>query len=110
MASVSTHVLDTSRGIPADGVAVSLFRVDPEGRTHIASATTNPDGRIGAPLPKLEPGIYTLVFEVERYFRRFGTESFYDEITVRFHVTDDGRHYHVPLLLSPWSYSTYRGS
>ena len=97
--SLSTHVLDTSRGRPASGVRVRLELHDGGWRT-IAEAHTDADGRIGG-LDTPEPGVYRLVFEVEG--------EFYPEVTVAFRVTDDS-HYHVPLLISPYGYSTYRGS
>jgi 5-hydroxyisourate hydrolase len=106
----STHVLDTARGIPAEGVGVSLYRIDGALRTLVGSATTNAEGRTGIEFAKIDVGTFAIVFDVEEYFDRDGTPAFYDEITVRFRVVDDGRHYHVPLLLSPWGYSTYRGS
>ena len=106
----STHVLDTARGIPAEGVGVSLYRLDGPQRTLVASATTNADGRTGIEFAQIDAGTFAIVFDVEEYFERDATPAFYDEITIRFRVADDAGHYHVPLLLSPWGYSTYRGS
>jgi 5-hydroxyisourate hydrolase len=108
--TLSTHVLDTARGKPAAMVPVALFALDGE-RRQIAHAVTNPDGRTDTPLATaLAPGSYELVFDVGAYFAREGTQAFFDEIPVRFHLRESGAHYHVPLLLSPWGYSTYRGS
>jgi 5-hydroxyisourate hydrolase len=114
---LTTHVLDTARGRPAAGVAIELVR-DPDGdRRAIASTRTNSDGRTDAPLLEgdaLEAGAYELVFDVGGYFDGSGLDAgdppFLDRVPVRFQVADPGAHYHVPLLVSPWSYSTYRGS
>jgi len=108
---LSTHVLDTSSGQPAAKIAVMLFAVDGNVRTHVSTSVTNADGRTAAPLAEvLTPGIYELVFAVAPYFATKNIPAFYDEITVRFRVDDTDRKYHVPLLLAPWGYSTYRGS
>jgi 5-hydroxyisourate hydrolase len=110
-ASISTHVLDTARGKPAEGVLIDLFALEEGHRRHVATATTNADGRAGAPLASdLAPGTYELLFSVAEYFARDGIAPFYDAVPVRFRITESGGHYHVPLLLSPWGYSTYRGS
>jgi 5-hydroxyisourate hydrolase len=109
-ATLSTHVLDTATGLPAQGVGVTLYRIDGAQRTTIGAATTNADGRTGVEFPRIEAGTYALVFNVQEYFDRRAVAAFYDEIIVRFRIGDDGGHYHVPLLLSPWGYSTYRGS
>jgi 5-hydroxyisourate hydrolase len=110
MATVSTHVLDTARGIPAEGISVGLFAIDDE-RTLLHVAVTNAEGRTDAPLATdLAPGHYELVFAVVDYFALETTAAFFDEIPVRFRITDAAGRYHVPLLLSPWGYSTYRGS
>jgi 5-hydroxyisourate hydrolase len=104
---LTTHVLDTATGRPAAGVAVTLRR---DG-TPIARAVTNADGRTDAPLLEgeaLVPGVYELVFAVGSYFA--ATPGFLDEVPVRFTVADASQRYHVPLLVSPWSYCTYRGS
>jgi 5-hydroxyisourate hydrolase len=114
---LTTHVLDTARGRPASGVAIELVR-DPEGdRRTVASTRTNSDGRTDAPLLEgdaLEPGAYELVFDVGSYFADSGLDAgepaFLDSVPVRFQIADSGAHYHVPLLVSPWSYSSYRGS
>jgi 5-hydroxyisourate hydrolase len=114
---LTTHVLDTARGRPAAGVGIVLVR-DPDGeRRTVASVRTNPDGRTDAPLLEgdaLEAGAYELVFDVGAYFDGSGLDAgdpaFLGRVPVRFSVGDPGAHYHVPLLVSPWSYSTYRGS
>jgi 5-hydroxyisourate hydrolase len=109
--SLSTHVLDTASGVPASGVLVVLYRVGDEEATEIARATTDNDGRIASPFGgSLEAGLYELGFDAGAYFEKTGTPTFYTEIPVRFIIDDTGAHYHVPLLLSPYSYSTYRGS
>jgi 5-hydroxyisourate hydrolase len=110
MATLSTHVLDTARGTPALGINVRLCRFDGEQRIDVGSGTTNADGRLSTPFEALHPGTYALVFEVAPYFERLRVVGFYDEITIRFIVNTDGDHYHVPLLLSPYGYTTYRGS
>ncbi|MDQ3628623.1 MAG: hydroxyisourate hydrolase [Actinomycetota bacterium] len=110
MSTVSTHVLDTSRGCPADGIAVRLTRVgDPA--TSLADGVTDRDGRVAELGPEaLPPGTYGLTFATAEYFDRIGTSAFYPEVSIQFLVTDPGEHYHVPVLLSPFAYSTYRGS
>jgi len=111
--NLTTHVLDTARGVPAAGVPIALFRISGGERALLAKATTNADGRTDAPIlagDALVPGVYELVFSVGAYLRGGEGPGFLDEIPVRFGVTDRGRHYHVPLLLSPFGYSTYRGS
>lgn len=108
-ATLSTHVLDTARGVPAAGVVVTLVRVVGVRRDRIGSAMTNADGRTSEPLGShLEPGVYELVFDVTSYFA--DAASFYDEISVRVVLDGSRERYHVPLLLSPYGYSTYRGS
>ena len=109
--SLSTHVLDTAHGRPAAGVAIELARLTGGSRAVLRTTETNADGRTDAPLlaaGQLEVGSYELVFGVGAYFAP--EPSFYDEITVRFVVHYPGQPHHVPLLVSPWSYSTYRGS
>jgi len=113
MGRLTTHVLDTASGRPAAGMRIDLFRLgDDEQR--IASATTNPDGRIDEPLlegPTLNSGVYELRFHAGAYLRAQDIEpSFLDVIPIRFTITAGGEHYHVPLLLSPFGYTTYRGS
>ena len=108
---LSTHVLDTSTGQPAAKIAVMLFAVDGNVRTPGSTSVTNADGRTDNPMAEiLSAGVYELIFSVGSYFATKNTPAFYDEITIRFHVDDALRKYHVPLLLSPWGYSTYRGS
>lgn len=117
MGRLSTHVLDSMNGRPAAGVMVTLDRVLPEGgRERVTQATTNADGRTDEPLltGMLETGSYELRFEVGTYFAGLGAElpdpAFLDIVPVRFGIADPDGNYHVPLLVSPWSYSTYRGS
>jgi 5-hydroxyisourate hydrolase/2-oxo-4-hydroxy-4-carboxy-5-ureidoimidazoline decarboxylase len=108
---ISTHVLDTSTGKPAAGIVITLSSIDGDIATQIAHATTNADGRTDVPLADdLTPGIYELTFAVAPYFARYDVPAFYDTIAVRFHIAHGTGKYHVPLLLSPWGYSTYRGS
>jgi len=109
-ATVSTHVLDTARGKPAAGIAVTLYALGTERRL-VRAAMTNADGRTDAPLGSdLGPGAYEIIFAVTDYFARRAVASFFDEITIRFHIAEGEDRYHVPLLLAPWGYSTYRGS
>jgi 5-hydroxyisourate hydrolase len=105
--SVSTHVLDAVRGCPAQGVALRLEARREAQWLTITEAVTDADGRVGALCGELPPGIYRLTFDVEGYL---GAETFYPEVAVTFRITDGGAHHHVPLLLSPFAYSTYRGS
>lgn len=107
---LSTHVLDIARGAPAVGIEVTLYRLGKE-RTLLAQTVTNADGRIPSPFGgTLEPGSYELVFNAGSYFTGAGLETFYNEIAVRFRIDPAAGPYHVPLLLAPWGYSTYRGS
>jgi len=117
MAHLSTHVLDTARGIPAKGVKIELHRIENGARRRVATGVTNADGRIAAPLISgelLEIGVYELVFHAGDYLRNAGLHmsepAFLDQVIVRFGVAELDRNYHVPLLLSPFGYSTYRGS
>lgn len=115
MGRLSTHVLDTARGRPAAGIPVALHRIGGDGtRTAVASSVTNADGRTDAPLLAGEAfatGIYELTFAVGAYFEDLAPGApFLDGVPLRFTVSDPHGHYHVPLLVSPWSYSTYRGS
>ena len=117
MARLSTHVLDTMRGVPAENVTIDLYRVEENGRRHIKREKTNSDGRTSEPLlsdENMEAGVYELTFYAGEYFHRCGisltTPPFLDEIVIRFGLADPKKNYHVPLLLSPYSYSTYRGS
>ena len=113
---LTTHVLDTARGCPAEGIAIQLFRLD-EGRELLAETVTNADGRTDAPiLPqgRFAPGRYELVFQAGEYLQRSGQAGaeplFLNDIPIRFGISDAQAHYHVPLLLSPYGFSTYRGS
>lgn len=108
MSSLSTHVLDTSLGRPAAGVEVSLETLD--GAT-LGAGTTDTDGRVGRLGPEdLDAGDYRLRFASGAYYAASGVEGFYPEVVIAFTVTEVGAHYHVPLLLNPYGYSTYRGS
>jgi len=104
---LTTHVLDTASGRPAAGVQIELARLDGGGRETLTRVVTNPDGRTDEPLlTELAPGRYELTFAVGAYFGA----GLFDEVPIRFRIDDADAHYHVPLLVSPWSYSTYRGS
>jgi 5-hydroxyisourate hydrolase len=108
---ITTHVLDAVAGIPAAGVALTLTRRGPAGEESVASGVTDADGRNRELGPqRLEPGTYRLVFATGAYFAARGTETFYPEVTVDFRVEEGRDHYHVPVLLSPFAYTTYRGS
>lgn len=114
---LTTHVLDTATGLPAAGLGIVLFRVTDDGLARIADAVTNDDGRTDTPiLPAGEfaPGVYEIVFNAGDYLRRTGQAReeplFLDVVPIRFGISDPDAHYHVPLLLSPYGYSTYRGS
>jgi len=110
MGKLTTHVLDIARGKPGAGIPVELYRLENGTDTLIAKATTNRDGRTDAPLlegARLRTGTYQLVFRIGAYF---AGEGFLDVVPIRFTVADAAAHYHVPLLCSPWSYTTYRGS
>ena len=108
---LTTHVLDTAAGVPGAGITIVLYAVDGTTRTHIASMTTNAEGRTDAPLASdLRAGHYELVFSVRPYFAAQGAATLYDEIAVRLRIEEGPRNYHVPLLIAPWGYSTYRGN
>ncbi|MEM9199456.1 MAG: hydroxyisourate hydrolase [Pseudomonadota bacterium] len=116
MGRLTTHVLDTARGCPAAGIAVWLYRLSGNGHRKLAETVTNADGRTDAPLlagTDFKASIYELVFFAGAYLRSAGLVQgdalFLDQIPIRFGLTEDA-HYHVPLLLSPYGYSTYRGS
>jgi 5-hydroxyisourate hydrolase len=114
MSAITTHILDTSRGRPANGVVVRL-EVEGAARSwkQIARGATDTDGRASNLLPDtfaLQSGVYRLIFETASYFAAHEIETFYREVVIVFTVSDPAQHYHVPLLLSPFGYSTYRGS
>jgi 5-hydroxyisourate hydrolase len=113
MSPITTHVLDTSTGKPGAGIAVSLEYKDGTGWQNIASGTTDGDGRLRGLIGdggEFQVGEYRLTFEVGEYFGSQGVECFFPSVTLSFVVKDVGQHYHVPLLVSPFGYSTYRGS
>ncbi|MCC5971108.1 MAG: hydroxyisourate hydrolase [Pararhodobacter sp.] len=114
---LTTHVLDTARGCPAAGLRITLHRLDGADRSQLAETVTNDDGRTDSPiLPQAQfaPGQYELVFHAGDYLRATGQAGaeplFLDQVPIRFGMSDATAHYHVPLLLSPYGYSTYRGS
>jgi len=114
---LTTHILDTARGVPAGGINIALFSVSGNSHRKIAEATTNADGRTDSPIlpaEKFKTGTYELVFFCGNYLQMHGLAEgklkFLDQIPIRFGMDDDQAHYHVPLLLSPYGYSTYRGS
>ncbi len=109
-------MLDTAQGCPAAAVAIALYRIDGQ-RKLIKQDATNDDGRLDSPIldtDEFHPGVYELVFQAGDYFRSsklaLADPAFVDEVVLRFGIADADAHYHVPLLVSPWSYSTYRGS
>lgn len=117
MGRLSTHVLDVVRGGPARGVRITLERVDEAGRATLKDVRTNADGRTDEPLlagDSFAPGTYELSFHIGAYFASMGAAQasppFLDVVPIRFAIAEPDGHYHVPLLCSPWSYSTYRGS
>ena len=113
MSHITTHVLDTSKGKPAQGIFIALEKPNADGFwITLGNGQTNADGRLPDLLAadiKLEPGIYRLVFDTASYFKTQGVKAFYPSVTITFE-TRDQLHYHVPLLLNPFGYSTYRGS
>ena len=114
MSRITTHVLDTALGRPAVGVPVRLERVAADGRLEVlGQGATDDDGRLrdlAPPGPALVPGAYRLVFDTGAYFRAQELEGFYPQVSIDFEVRDGLEHHHVPLLLAPFGYSTYRGS
>ena len=111
MSGITTHVLDTSRGRPVSGMPVRLERAVDSGWQPVGHGTTDADGRAGSLLSsRPADGRYRLVFDTDAYFHAIGEPGFYPEVSVTFVVGDGEEHYHVPLLLSPFGYSTYRGS
>lgn len=116
---LTTHVLDTARGIPAEGIEIMLYRVSGNSHKKIATTVTNADGRTDSPIlpqEKFAEGTYELIFNVGDYLKKVGLVSdadqplFLNAVPIRFGMNDPEAHYHVPLLLSPYGYSTYRGS
>jgi len=114
---LTTHVLDTAKGQPAAGLEIALYRIDGDARVLLAQVKTNADGRTDEPiLPAADfaVGVYELVFAAGAYLSKTGDQfkdpRFLDQIPIRFGINDSSAHYHVPLLLSPYGYSTYRGS
>ncbi|XP_069320883.1 5-hydroxyisourate hydrolase-like isoform X2 [Eulemur rufifrons] len=111
---LTTHVLDTATGLPAQGLCLRLYRLEDHGQqwTELRTSYTDPDGRCPGLLTQaqMKAGTYKLSFDTEAYWRRRGQESFYPYVEVVFTVTNETQKFHVPLLLSPWSYTTYRGS
>ena len=114
MSAITTHILDISRGRPASGVSIVLERLT-DGQTwlELGRGVTDEDGRVKDLLSSgagILPGAYRLTFETGKYFESHDIESFYPQVTVTFAISDTAQHYHVPLLLSPYGFSTYRGS
>ena len=114
---LTTHVLDTAKGCPATGLKIALYRVTDAGLEQIAETVTNDDGRTDSPIlpaEQFQTGTYELVFFAGDYLRASGQAGddplFLDQVPIRFGMSDAAAHYHVPLLLSPYGYSTYRGS
>lgn len=117
MGKLSTHVLDTMNGRPARQVQIDLYRVNRDSRILVTTRQTNDDGRCDDPLletPDFTPGIYELVFHAGDYFAKLGIDMpeprFVDQVIVRFGIARSDENYHVPLLVTPWAWSTYRGS
>jgi 5-hydroxyisourate hydrolase len=117
MGRLTTHVLNLSAGIPAGGMRLELHEVTPDGPRLVTQSRTNEDGRCTAPLlegTSLRTGRYSLTFHVAEYFRaqkvQLPDPPFIDAVVIQFGIADPQQNYHVPLLVSPWSYSTYRGS
>lgn len=110
---LTTHVLDTANGCPGAGMTVDLYRINADRRAHLVTMVTNADGRTDTPILPADDfavGQYELVFQVGAYFGRDDAPRFLDDVPIRFGINDPQAHYHVPLLVSPFSFSTYRGS
>ena len=113
MSQITTHVLDTTRGLPAKKLPISLFMQTKGGWDKLAGGVTNTDGRIGNLLPdeiKLSAGIYRMRFDTSVYFKDNNEKGFYPYVDIVFELDAGGGHYHIPLLLTAYGYSTYRGS
>lgn len=113
MSQITTHILDTARGCPAEGVSLAVYRLDDDAWTLLAAGETNSDGRVPELLESgriLDAGTYRMHFATAAYFEGQGGAVFYPWVDVVFQLPADGDHYHIPLLLSPFGYSTYRGS
>tara|TARA_Y100001956_G_scaffold79040_1_gene91637 strand:+ start:422 stop:784 length:363 start_codon:yes stop_codon:yes gene_type:complete len=117
MGKLTTHVLDTMHGVPGSDIRVELYRIEGDNLTKVKTVTTNSDGRTDEPVLEGEDfriGKYQLVFYVADYYQRqeikLDDVPFLDDVVIRFGLADEGAHYHVPLLVSPYSFSTYRGS
>ncbi|WP_261886590.1 hydroxyisourate hydrolase [Vibrio pomeroyi] len=117
MGRLTTHVLDTTHGLPGAEIKVELYKVNEDSTEKLATVLTNSDGRTNAPIlagNEFRPGKYQLVFYVADYYKSKGVEldgvPFLDDVVIRFGLDDPDAHYHVPLLVSPYSFSTYRGS
>ncbi len=113
MSQLTTHILDTSVGAPAENVPLNLLRLVDGQWSELASGTTDEDGRVSGLIADdlvLESGDYKMVFDTASYFASAGVQGFYPRVEIIFSIDGDGQHYHIPLLLSPFGYSTYRGS
>ena len=113
MSQITTHILDVSRGVPAAGIKVELSKIDAKEVIFIGEGITDASGRIGDFLNKdqiLDAGQYQLTFEIADFYQELSQDPFYPKASVIFRVAADGQHYHLPLLLSPFGYTTYRGS
>lgn len=113
MSQITTHVLDTAIGKPAKGIDLTLSQLINEKWEFLGGGTTNSDGRVAdllADTKILKAGRYKVLFVTEQYFKNQGVDAFYPYADIVFDITGDGEHYHIPLLLSPFGYSTYRGS
>ena len=113
MTQITSHILDTSRGKPAEGVAITLLQQNGDNWVELGSGSTHSDGRVGDFIGNdavLAAGVYKLQFQLSDYYKKLNIESFYPYADVVFQIGGDGQHYHVPLLLNPFGYSTYRGS